>query len=295
MEHVNWQPDADLSRYTNPVAVMAFTGWNDAGDAASTAVATLIEVSEAELIASIDPEVFTDFATVRPSVRLDANLNRSIDWPTVRIYGAKLPGTDVVLIAGPEPALRWRLFTEQVTAVCTQAGTTLAMSLGALLADVPHTRPTQVIGTSSDDAVLERFDLRRSRYEGPTGIVGVLNEALRAAGVPVASLWAAVPGYAAQLPSPPAAVALIERACQMMGTPAPTMELAEQTAEYERQVSAAIDDDADLSVYVDRLETMFDDGGGLDDEVAPPSSIDDSNPEQLAAEVEQFLRDRDDG
>lgn len=292
MEHVIWHPDGDLDRYTNPVAVMAFTGWNDAGDAASIALATLAEVSDAELVATIDPEVFTDFATVRPSVKLDDEHHRTIEWPEVKVFAAKLPGTDVLLITGPEPALRWRLFCEQIIAICERAGSPMAISLGALLADVPHTRPVQIIGTSSDTAVLERFELRRSQYEGPTGIVGVLNEMLRTAGIPSASLWAAVPGYAAQMPSPPAALALVERACQMMGTPPPTVELAGQVDAYRQQVSSFIDDDADLITYVDRLETMYDEGD-LDEEATPPTGIDASNPEQLANEVEQFLRDQD--
>ncbi len=281
---------------THPVFVAAFTGWNDAGDAASTAVRTLIETSGATPIAEIDPEVFTDFATVRPHVRLDDDRRRSIVWPTVGIWSASLPGTDVVLVLGPEPALRWRTFCEQLTAVAEVSGATMGLTVGALLADVPHTRPTQLIGTATDDALVDRFDLERSRYEGPTGIVGVLHDALSRRGLPTASLWAAVPGYASQLASPRAAMALVERACSMMGTPAPVSRLAEAIADYDARVAAMIADDDDLVTYVSRLEEMVDEMAdhdeALDDDLDPLDALDEADPELLAAEVEQFLRER---
>ena len=211
MDHVRWLAD-DLA-LTNPVVVAAFTGWNDAGDAASTAVRTMIETSAARPVAEIDPEPYTDFATVRPHVTLDEERNRSIVWPTVGVWGASLPGSDVILVLGPEPALRWRSFCEQITGIARHAGAPMAFTLGALLADVPHTRRTQIIGTASDSAMVERFDLERSRYEGPTGIVGVLHDAMSRRGLPTASLWAAVPGYASQLPSPRASSRATSATC----------------------------------------------------------------------------------
>jgi len=226
MDHVRWLADPDEIGLTNPVVVAAFTGWNDAGDAASTALQTLIETSGARPLAEIDPECFTDFATVRPHVRLDAQRNRSIVWPTVGVWAASLPGTDVILVLGPEPALRWREFCDQIVGIAHRLGAAMGLTVGALLADVPHTRPTQIIGTATDDALIDRFELERSRYEGPTGIVGVLHDALSRSGLATASLWAAVPGYASQLQSPRAAMALVERACSMMGTPAPVVRLA---------------------------------------------------------------------
>ena len=292
MDHVRWLADPDQITLTNPVVVAAFTGWNDAGDAASTAIRTLIETSGATALAEIDPEVFTDFATVRPHVRLDDERNRSIVWPTVGVWSASLPGTDVVLILGPEPSLRWRTFCEQITAIAHRVGAPSAFTLGALLADVPHTRRTQVIATATDAAMIERFDLERSRYEGPTGIVGVLHDALSTSGLPTASLWAAVPGYASQLPSPRATFALLDRLCSMMGTPAPVSSVAAQIADYDAKVAALISDDDDLITYVDRLEKMVDEIS--DDESDDQLSIDDTDPEGLAAEVEQFLRDIDD-
>jgi proteasome assembly chaperone (PAC2) family protein len=297
MEHVRWLADPDQIAITDPVIVAAFTGWNDAGDAASTALRTLIEASGATALAEIDPEVFTDFATVRPHVRLDDQRNRSIVWPTVGVWVASLPGTDVVLVLGPEPALQWRRFCEQLVGVARRMGATMGLTLGALLADVPHTRPTQIIGTATDDALNERYDLERSRYEGPTGIVGVLHEAWSRSGLPTAALWAAVPGYASQLQSPRAAMALIERACSMMGTPAPLSRLAVQVPDYDAKVAALIADDDDLVTYVGRLEEMVDemdddDGADFDDDEDEFEPLDDSDPDALAAEVEQFLRDQ---
>jgi proteasome assembly chaperone (PAC2) family protein len=288
MDHVRWLAE-DIT-LTNPVIVAAFTGWNDAGDAASTAVRTMIETSGATALAEIDPEPFTDFATVRPHVVLDSDRNRSIVWPTVGVWGASLPGSDVVLVLGPEPALRWRTFCEQITGIAQHFGAPMGFTLGALLADVPHTRRTQIIGTGTDANLIERFELERSRYEGPTGIVGVLHDALSHSGLPTASLWAAVPGYASQLTSPRAAFALLDRLCAMMGTPAPVSAIANQIADYDAQVDALIADDDDLVTYVRRLETMSDEITGGDPEA---DAIQDADPERLAAEVEQFLRDHD--
>lgn len=293
MDHVRWLTEPDAAGLTNPVVVAAFTGWNDAGDAASAAVRTLIETSNATPLAEIDPEWFTDFATVRPHVRLDAARNRTIIWPTVGVWGASLPGTDVVLVLGPEPALRWRTFCEQLVAVATRLGAPTAFTLGALLADVPHTRRTQIIGTATDGELIDRFDLERSRYEGPTGIVGVLHDAFSRHGLPTASLWAAVPGYASQLPSPRATAALLDRLCSMMGTPAPIAEISAQIPEYDAKVAALIADDDDLVTYVSRLEDLVDEieDDDEDDELGLDDLDDD--PERLADEVEQFLRSQD--
>jgi PAC2 family len=282
-EHVRWFDEPTLTR---PILLAAFTGWNDAGDAASMAIQAMIEAWDATPLAEIDPEVFTDFATVRPQVRLDEHHRRSIIWPTVGVWSASLPGGDVILLLGPEPALRWRLFTEQVVGLAERFGAPMALSLAALLADVPHSRPVPVIGTASDDQLIERFDLQRSRYEGPTGIVGVLHHALQQAGFPTASLWAAVPGYASQIPSPKAAVTLLERACTMIGTPPPLSRLVSGAAEYDARVTALISDDDDMLEYLSRLEAMVDEEATDD-----PATVD---PDALMEEVEQFLRDAND-
>ena len=286
MRHVRWHDSPTL---TNPLMVVSFTGWNDAGDAASTAVKTLIETSGAKPLAEIDPEPFTDFATVRPHVRL-IDTARTIVWPTVGVWSASLPGTDAIFVLGPEPALRWRTFTDQIVAIAEHFGCPMAISLGALLADVPHTRAVQVIGTASDDDLIERFDLERSRYEGPTGIVGVLQDAFATAGLPSASLWAAIPGYAAQVASPRAAVALIERACQMMGTPAPVAGLLAESADYDARVDALVADDDELVVHIEQLESIVDD---MDDERDTSGPIDLSESDDLLDEVEQFLSEHD--
>ena len=284
-EHVRWLSEPALTR---PVLIAGFTGWNDAGDASSVALRTMIEAWGANALAEIDPEPFTDFATVRPQVKLDHDRQRSIVWPTVGVWSVSLPGTDVILVLGPEPALRWRAFSDQIVGICDRFGVTMAVSLGALLADVPHSRPVQLIGTATDDTLIERFELQRSQYEGPTGIVGVLHDALHRSGLATASLWAAVPGYASQIPSPKAAMALVERACTMIGTPAPLQALATGAAEYDARVAALIGDDDDMAEYLSRLEEIVDD---VDD-----GSINTAEPvdsEELMNEVEQFLRDQE--
>lgn len=283
---MHWLAEPTL---TAPVLLAGFTGWNDAGDAASTALRTMIESWNAAPLAEIDPEVFTDFATVRPKVKLDADHQRSIVWPTVGVWSVSLPGTDVILVLGPEPALRWRLFSEQILGIAEKYDAAMGISLGALLADVPHSRPVPLIGTATDDGLIERFELRRSQYQGPTGIVGVLHDTLQRAGLATASLWAAVPGYASQLPSPKASMALVERACTMIGTPAPLSSLAPGAAEYDARVAALIGDDDDMVEYLSRLEEISDDVLD-DDNIAAAEPVDS---EDLVNEVEQFLRDQD--
>lgn len=309
MEHVRWLSQPNLH---SPVVVAAFTGWNDAGDAASGGVRHLIEDWGAAALAEIDPEEFTDFATVRPHVRLTSGYTRNIVWPTVGIWHASTSGADVILILGPEPAMRWRAFTEQIIGVAKQYNASLVMTLGALLADVPHTRPVQLIGTANDQDMIDRFDLQRSRYEGPTGIVGVLHDACAKADLASASLWAAVPAYASQVPSPKATMALIERLGGIIGTPMPTERLALQIDDYEARVSALVAEDPDLGGYLRRLESLSD--AGIedfslddDDELEDDDFDDDDDsvggelnvdlPEHVDAtalmdEVERFLRDQ---
>ncbi len=305
MEHVRWLGQPTLHR---PKLIAAFTGWNDAADAASNGVRHLVEAWQAAPLAEIDPEEFTDFATVRPHVRLTPEQRRTIVWPTVGLWSASTPGGDVILMLGPEPALRWRLFTEQIVAVAAHFDASMVITLGALLADVPHSRPVQLMGTSTDQEVIDRFDLQRSRYEGPTGIVGVLQDACSRAGLPTASLWAAVPAYASQVPSPKATLALVQRTCEMIGTPAPLGRLVGEAEEYDQRVTSLVADDGDLIGYVARLENMSD-SGDLDDyeqyeyddeddeedddsvggELADDPDVDS---EELMAEVERFLRDQ---
>ncbi len=307
MDHVRW-----LARPTlrNPVMVAAFTGWNDAGDAASNSVRHLVESWHAEPLAEIDPEEFTDFATVRPHVRLDAEQRRTIVWPTVGLWSASTPGGDVILVLGPEPALRWRLFTEEVIGVAVEFGASMLLTLGALLADVPHSRPVRLIGTATDDALIDRYNLQRSSYEGPTGIVGVLHDECGRRELDSASLWAAVPAYASQLPSPKASLALVERTCEVLGCPAPSAVLAEAAADYDARVNGFVAEDVDLIGYVARLESLVD-AGELNDDFGEDDEDDDDeviggeagdepidapvDSDELMAEVERFLRDHGSG
>lgn len=292
-EHVRWLSNPTLR---NPAIIAAFQGWNDAADAASTAVRTLVEAWGAEQLAEIDPEDFTDFATVRPSVRLEDGSRRVIVWPKVGLWWASTPGADVILVLGPEPSLRWRLFTEQIVAVAERYDASMVVTLGALIADVPHRKPVQVIGTANDDGTIERFGLQRSRYEGPTGIVGVLNDACAQASIPALSLWAAVPAYASQISSPKAASALLGRAGEIIGTPPPLGALHDDVVDYENRVDELVEEDEDLAEYVERLDQMGDEAFGEPN----PNQLefdfegeDDTDGHSIADEVEQFLRDQD--
>jgi proteasome assembly chaperone (PAC2) family protein len=305
MEHVRWLAQPKLQR---PIVIAAFTGWNDAADAASNGVRHLVEAWQAKPLAEIDPEEFTDFATVRPHVRLTAEQRRTIVWPTVGVWSASTPGGDVIMLLGPEPALRWRLFTEQIVAIAQRFDASMMLTLGALLADVPHSRPVQLIGTATEQDIIDRFHLQRSRYEGPTGIVGVVQDACTRADLPSASLWAAVPAYASQVPSPKASLALVERACEILGSPAPTTRLQAEARDYDARVAAFVSDDSDLVGYVARLEALSDSGELDDDYDLDDDDEDDDddtvggeladdpiaevNSDELMAEVERFLRDQ---
>lgn len=290
--HVRWLSQPELRR---PVLIAAFSGWNDAADAASTAVRTLVDAWDAQPLAEIDPEDFTDFATVRPSVALEGGVTRKIVWPKVTLWHASTPGTDVILLLGPEPSLRWRLFTEQVISIAAHYDAKMVISLGALLADVPHNRPIQLIGTATDATMIERYDLQRSRYEGPTGIVGVLHDACNEADIPSASLWAAVPAYASQIPSPKAASALIQRAGEIIGTPSPIGTLHNAIVSYEERVDDLVSEDEDLAAYVERLDTMGDsvfDDDAEDQQMSLFDAVEDDG-SSLVDEVEQFLREQE--
>jgi proteasome assembly chaperone (PAC2) family protein len=287
MEHVQWSSRPQLQQ---PFLLAAFTGWNDAGDAASSAIRHLIDVWRAEPVATIDPEEFYDFGTTRPQVRLVDGVTREIVWPANELWAASTPGGDVLLLVGAEPQLRWRTFCRQITDIATELHASLVLTLGALLADVVHTRPVSMIGTATDQALIERFQLARSRYEGPTGILGALNDACGRAGLASASLWAAVPAYAPGIASPKAALALVERAAAIVGTPAAPGTLDAAVAEYETEVAELVASDDDLAGYVSRLETYTDDDDDDDDEAKP--GAEDATVERFVEDVERFLRDQ---
>jgi proteasome assembly chaperone (PAC2) family protein len=280
MEPLTWSDRPQLQR---PVVVAAFEGWNDAGDAATTAARWLRDRWAPEPLATIDPEDFFDFTATRPQVQLDDGLTRRIVWPATDATWGAGTGTDAIVVVGHEPHLRWRTYCEQIVRVAQAYDARLVLTLGALLAEVPHTAPVSVIGTAADEALIERFHLRRSTYEGPTGIVGVLQDACARAGIPAASLWASVPAYVPGAPSPKAALALVERAAEVVSVGVVTTDLEIASASYERQVSEVVADDDEMREYVSHLEARYE--GAVDDEAGP-------SPASLVEEVERFLRDQ---
>jgi proteasome assembly chaperone (PAC2) family protein len=272
-----------------PVLVGAFRGWNDGGQAATLAAGYLARHWGARKFADIDPELFVDFQTTRPHVVLDEGRTRRIEWPENTFYRARIPGAnrDAVLFIGVEPNYRWRTFTEIVGELAADLGVELFVTLGALLADVPHTRPSPVTGAASDPRLVEELGLQLSRYEGPTGIVGVLLDSCRRAGIPSVSLWAAVPHYVSLAPSPKAARALCERLATVLDVPIDVSELEEAEREYVEQVSQAVASDADTASYVEELEQRADSLDFLEESGDLPSG------DALAAEIARFLRDRE--
>jgi|SRR5436190_1486391 len=271
---------------SRPVLIAAFRGWNDGGQGASVAGGYLAKTWDAERFADIDPENFFDFQSTRPHVSLVDGLTRRIDWPENAFYHAQLPGADrdVVLLLGIEPNLRWRAFGEIVVGVARRLGVELMVSLGALLADVPHTRPSPVTGSATDPALVERLGLSASRYEGPTGIVGVLHDACRQAEIGSVSLWAAVPHYVSLTPSPRAAKALCERLGELLSAEIDVGDLEEAANAYAEQVSEAVAADSDTAAYVEELEQRADD---LEREENIPSG------DALAAELTRYLREHE--
>ena len=271
-----------------PAMVCAFQGWNDAGDAASSAVSFLALALEARRFARVDPEDFYDFQANRPSVRFDDSNRRELVWPTVEVFEAPAPRAprDLVLVQGVEPSMHWRAFSSHLVDLAEALGVQMVVSLGALLGDVPHTRPVAMTGYASDPSLVERLGMQSSTYEGPTGIVGVLHHACAEAGLPSASLWAAVPHYVAAAANPKAALALVRRLEGLIGVSVDVSDLESAATDYERQVGLAVQSDPDIQAFVERLEQ------------AAESEEEDSSPEEvpsgdiLAREFQRFLRQR---
>jgi proteasome assembly chaperone (PAC2) family protein len=271
-----------------PVLVAGFTGWNDAADAASNAVGWLAESFGARVFASIDPQEHYDFQSNRPLVELVDGVIRGVTWPTLEFSAAPAvgDGPDLVLLTGPEPNLRWKAFCQTVLEVARQTGCRTVVTFGALLADTPHTAPIRVTGTTTDSDLMTRLGLERSRYEGPTGIVGVLHDACRAAGIASASLWAPVPHYVATPPNPPATRALLDRFAAFTGRTLDLRELGVASEAWRTRVDSAVASDDEMRDYVHRLEEQAD---VVDDELDAhelPSG------ESLAAAFEEYLRDQ---
>jgi predicted ATP-grasp superfamily ATP-dependent carboligase len=279
--HVRWTSRPILRR---PIMLAAFEGWNDAGDAASTAVGYLRDRWGATVFADIDPEEYFDFTTTRPRVEFDRDFERQIIWPQNEFSCASVAALDrdVIILAGTEPQLRWRSFCNDVLGVAVELGVEMVVTLGALLAEVPHSRPVSVFGTAYDDKVVEDLGLSPSRYEGPTGIVGVMHMACKEADLQSASVWAAVPTYLPGSPSPKATLALVERTAVLLDIDVPLTELEIASAAYERQVDELVAEDEETSDYVDQLEQRY------DDELELTETGD------LVEQVERFLRDQKD-
>jgi predicted ATP-grasp superfamily ATP-dependent carboligase len=275
-----------------PAMVCAFKGWNDAGDAASSAVSFLADALGARRFARVDPEEFYDFQANRPCIRLGEGEQREVVWPSVEIFEAHVPRAprDLVVIQGFEPSMRWRTFSGGLVDLAEALGVQLVVTLGALLGDVPHTRPVAMTGHATDRALMQRLGLTPSTYEGPTGIVGVLHSACAQTGLPSASLWAAVPHYVAAASNPKAALALLRRLEAVIGVSVDVSELESAAADYERQVGLAVQSDPDIQAFVERLEQAAD--SEEDGVVADVPSGD-----VIAREFQRFLRQRgrDDG
>jgi proteasome assembly chaperone (PAC2) family protein len=282
MDSILWE--AEPPQLRSPVMVCAFAGWNDAAGSATTALTTIAESLDADLIAQVDPEEFFDFQANRPTIRLTEGEAREIEWPGNVLLSAEADGAerDLILLAGTEPNLRWRTFSEGLAEAAESLGVEMVITLGALIADVAHTLPVPITGLASDPELIERLDLARSSYEGPTGIVGVLHDSCGRRGIPSASLWAAVPHYAAAVPNPKAALALLRRLEGLVGVAVEASGLEEETSSFEAQVSRAVEANPEISEMVTQLEKQQSEQLELDDEV--PSG------DALARDFERFLR-----
>jgi proteasome assembly chaperone (PAC2) family protein len=281
-----WDDHPQLRR---PVLVAGFEGWNDAGDAASDAAAWLTNRFGGARFAWIDPEEHFDYQSRRPQVELTDGVTRTITWPTNDCFAVQLEHADrdLVVLRGIEPSYRWRSFCRAVLAVAAGTGCEMVVTLGALLADVPHTRPVAITGAATDPELVARLGLTRSRYEGPTGIVGVLHDACRDGGVASASLWAPVPHYVATPPNPLATKALLERFGRLVEVPLELDDLDDLAHAWRQRVDEVVAEDDDVRSYVRKLE-----------ERAEEQEVDESeipSGDALAAELERFLRDQGEG
>jgi len=273
----------DVPELVDPVLVAAFEGWNDAGDAATGAVEHLEEVWKATPFAALDPEEYYDYQVNRPTVTVGDEGRRHIHWPTTRLSVTRPPGSarDLVIVRGIEPSMRWQAFCAELLGVASELGVELVVVLGALLADVPHTRPVPVSGTTSDDGLARALKLEPSRYEGPTGIVGVLQDACTRAGMPAVSFWAAVPHYVAQPPCPKAALALLRRVEDVLDVPIVLGDLPDEAHAWQRGVDELAAEDNEVADYVKTLEDAKD-----------TAELPEASGEAIAREFERYLRRR---
>ena len=275
----------DTHQLVDPVVIAAFEGWNDAAEAATGAVDHLMSVWNARIIGALDPEDFYDFQVNRPMVGVDEAGHRSITWPTTRIAIASPPELerDVILIRGIEPSMRWRQFVSELLAACEELGGTLVVTLGALLADAPHTRPIPVSGSATEPELVDRLRLEAPSYEGPTGIVGVLHDACDRLDIPAVGYWAAVPHYVAQPPCPKATLAIVNQLEELLGCSIPLGDLLEDARAWERGVDELAGDDEEIADYVRSLE-----------ETRDTTDLPEASGEAIAREFERYLKRRQD-
>ena len=268
--------------------VAAFRGWNDAGDAASAAVEFIRARFEPTEVARIDPDEFLDFTAVRPTIRLVEGRTREIEWPETTVSAAEVPGAehDLAILQGVEPALRWRRYSQAIVDVAQEIDARMVITLGSLLADVPHTRPVSISGIASDAELVDKLGYEHTSYEGPTGITGVLHHACAAAELPSVSLWASVPHYVAAAPNPKVALALVRAFEGAAGVVIDAGELESAAEDYERQVTAAVASDPEVKAFVERLETAMDEVS----EDGPPAKL--PSADTIASDFQRFLRQR---
>ena len=283
MDPIIWEIETPQLR--NPVLVATFSGWNDAASAASAALSAVADSVETELIARIDPEEFFDFQATRPQIELTEGRLRGLEWPENLIVAGRSPGAerDMLLISGTEPSTRWRTFCNSVLDVAERCGVESMVTFGALSADVAHTRPVPITGLATTDELIDRLGFEEAVYEGPTGIVGVLHGIAKDRGFTAASLWAAVPHYAAAVPNPKAALALLRRLEGLTGIPLDGGDLEDASKTFEAQVSQAVAANPEIKEMVERLESQQDDLSGLSSEDVPSGDA-------IASEFQDFLR-----
>jgi len=274
-------PDGGQQRLT--VMIAAFEGWNDAGEAATDAVKYLSRLWDGSKVATIDPDLYYDFQFTRPIIRRTASGQRHIKWPTTKLTRCSIPRTDidVIFVHGVEPSYRWRAYTAELLAHATELNVNCILLVGALLADVPHSRPIPVTATSDDDAIRQALNTETSQYEGPTGIIGVLAEVASMAGIPTVSLWAAVPHYVGQAPSPKAELALLHRIEDILQVPLETSVLSEEAEAWERGVDELATEDPEVAAYVRQLE-----------EAKDTAELPEASGESIAREFERYLKKR---
>jgi len=284
VDPILWEGDPPELR--SPTLVCAFSGWNDAASAASTALEAVAASLDSEVTARIDPEEFYDFQVNRPTIRLVEGQTREIDWPANTLLSVRVPTAerDLVLLSGTEPNIRWRTFADSIVAAADRLGVEMVVSLGALMADVAHTRPVPITGLASDPELVEQLGMSRSSYEGPTGIVGVVHDACRRHGMTSASLWAAVPHYVAAVPNPKAALALLRRLEGLTGIAVEASELEDAAERFTEQVDQAVSANPEIEELVSNLEASQEEDYEISQNM--PSADD------IAQEFQQFLRQR---